>query len=266
MLKILCPTDFSPNSEFAIAYAIDISNKLEAKLIFISSFKVPRVAGSLRALDDKINEALNEDLLYFVNKFRHLIKSGIEPELAVVQGNTTDSILYFAQINQVDLIVMGTKGSSGVANMVLGSITRKFFEKTNIPVLAIPYSAKEQLAGNTILLSLDAKGINNVKSIALLKQLKKLPEAKLDVFHVTIPLEEVKLDINTGKIGDLVNKIVDVEGIDPVAEIKQYAERNEIRIIAMVGRKHSFWERLFFESNSVSELFATNIPVLLLPE
>jgi nucleotide-binding universal stress UspA family protein len=266
MFKILCPTDFSPNSEFAIEYAVNLANDLQAKLYFITSYKVPHVAGSMRSLGDKIDDALKEDLIYFVDKFKPLIKTGLEPELITVEGNTTVSILHYAKQQQIDMIVMGTKGSTGLSNLLVGSITRKFFDSSPIPVLAIPSSLRYQVTRNTILLSLDSRGIGNENAIALLKVLKEVPDAKIDVFHVTLPNEKVTLNENTKLLSGLINNIIDVEGIDPVVEIKRYVDENEIGILAMVGRKHTFWERLFLESNTSAELFATNVPILYLPE
>lgn len=262
----MCPTDFSPNSEFAVEYAINLANDLNAKLFFITSYKVPRVAGSLRSLGDKIDEAIKEDLVYFVDKFRPLIKTGIEPELATVEGNTSVSILYYGNQHNIDMIVMGSKGSSGLSELLVGSITRKFFESSNIPVLAIPFSLRYQVTRNTILLSLDNKGIGNAKSIELLKTLKTVPDALIDVFHVSKKDEKIDLNENTKLLEGLITNVIDVEGIDPVFEIKKYVDENEIGILAMVGRKHSFWERLFVESNTTAELFSTNVPILYLPE
>ena len=266
MLNILCPTDFSPNSEFAVEYAINLSNAIDARLTFITSYKVPYVAGSIRALDEKIHEALHDDLQYFVRKFKHLITTGKEPETIVVEGNTSVSILFYAKQHKIDLIVMGTKGSSGLANVIIGSITKKFFEQNEVPILAIPYSAKELLTGNAILLSLDNKGINNEHSIHLLSELKKIPNTEVKVFHVISPNEKIDLAENTGKLIGIVDDIIEKEGIDPVLEIKHYVDENNIGIVAMVGRRHSFWERLFLESNTTAELFSTNVPILMLPE
>jgi nucleotide-binding universal stress UspA family protein len=266
MIKILCPTDFSPNSEFAVEYAINLANDLKAEICFISSYKVPHTPGALRNLNEKIHEAMWEDLKYFLNKFKSLVKTGIEPTLAVVEGNTSSSILNYAKNHNIDLIIMGTKGSSGLANMLMGSITKKFFESSNIPVLAIPHSLKYHVTRNTILLALDARGINNEDSISLLRKLKQVPDAQVDVFHVITPNEKVKLSENTGKIADIVRNIVVVEGEDIVYEIKKYVDENEIGILVMVGRKHSFLEKLFKETTTSAELFATNVPMLKMPE
>jgi nucleotide-binding universal stress UspA family protein len=266
MLKILCPTDFSSNADFAIEYAVNISNDLHAQLFFVTSFKVPRFAGGLHSIGEKINDALNDDLKAFGDKIKHLIRTNIKPEFAVIEGNTTDSILLYANQKGIDLIIMGTKGSSSIANMVIGSITKKVFEKSHIPVLAIPYSFKYQLTGNKILLSLDTKGISNIHSIGLLKSLKNIPGTLIDVFHLTAPEEQVEFSDNTKFLSGLINKIVVKEGDDPVKEIKHYVDENDIGILVMIRRQHSFWEKLFVETTTTESLFSTNVPILLLPD
>lgn len=267
MLKILCPTDFSENSEFSIEYAINLSNDLGAKLYFVTSFKVPQMSGRMGSFSDKIAEAMEEDLHYFVEKYTPLIKTNIKPETAVVEGNTTVSILRYARKNDIDLIIMGTKGSSSVENMVLGSITKKLFETSDIPVLAIPFSLRYHVTKNTLLLCLDDKGISCERSIRLLKAFKSLPDVIFDVYHVQTPNEVVDLGDATGMLTGMINNIIEVEHDDIVGAIKKYADSNDhVGIIAMVGHQHSYWERLFMETNTTAELFATNKPILLLPE
>ncbi len=266
MLKILCPTDFSSNSEFSAEYAIEVSNKLRAKLIFISSFKAPRDQLTLRSLEDVFKETAEEDLQQFVNKMQPLINTGITPDSVVVEGDTSLSILSFATDNNIDLIIMGTKGSSSLMNMLLGSVTRKFIENSKIPVLAIPESFKYELHSNKILLALDSKGIDNEHSISILRQFNMLPDISIDVFHVILPFEQIKLNNHTGKLNDIIDKVIEVDGLDPVIEIKKYVDDNDIGILVMVGRKHTFLERAFVESNTISELFASNIPILYMPD
>jgi nucleotide-binding universal stress UspA family protein len=267
MLKILCPTDFSENSEFSVEYAINLSNDLGAQLFFVTSFKVPQMSGRMGSFSDKISEAMHEDLHYFVEKYTHLIKTGLQPEFAVVEGNTTVSILRYARKNDIDLIIMGTKGSSSVENMVMGSITKKIFETSDIPVLAIPFSLRYHVTKNTLLLCLDEKGIHSETSVRILKAFKTLPDVVFEVYHVRTSQEEVNLGEATGQLAGLIENVVEVEHDDVVDAIKNYADNNDhVGIIAMVGHRHSFWERLFMETNTTAELFATNKPILLLPE
>ncbi|MEY3423043.1 MAG: hypothetical protein RIR48_3373 [Bacteroidota bacterium] len=267
MLKILCPTDFSNNSKYACEYAIELGNKLNASLTFLTTYESGAITESIRSIGDQIREATEEDLKYFVGKLKPLFKTGIEPEIIVFNGDTTDSIIHCAHSKEHNMIAIGTKGSSGILNMLMGSVTTSLIKKSDVPVLAIPYSSKDEMRGNTILLALDEKGTNNASSNKLLRTLKNLPNTTIDVFHVVIPGEKVRLNPVSGMLDGVVNQIVEVDGIDPVDEIKKYVDQHDdIGILAMVGRKHSFLERAFVESNTISELFASNIPVLVLPE
>jgi nucleotide-binding universal stress UspA family protein len=265
-MRILCPTDFSRNSEFAVEYAVNLANALKASVHFVSSFKVPHVAGSLRALDVKIHDAILEDLNYFAGKFKSLVTTGIAPTTQVVEGNTTPSILAYAEKMGIDLIVMGTKGSGGLSNMILGSITRKFFQVSKIPVMAINPETRYRLPDNSVLLALDASGIHNPKSLELLKTICSLSDNSVDIIHVSEQSTDLTKEILAPGLKDCIRKFEVLSGRDPVMEIKKYAEANNSGIIAMVSHKHSFWERLFTDSNTISELNVSNVPVLVLPE
>jgi nucleotide-binding universal stress UspA family protein len=267
MLKILCTTDFSKNSKFACEYAIDLTNKLNAKLTFVTTYDSGAITESIRSIREKVREATEEDLQYFVGKLRPLIKISEEPQLKVIEGETSESIVKYAQSSQQDLIVLGTKGSSGILNMLMGSVTESVIKYSKVAVLAIPVGVKDDIKGNNIILALDEKGINNPSSISVLKEFKNLPDTNIDIFHVVVPGENVKLNSSTGMLDGIVNKIIEVDGVDPVFEIKNYVDNHDdVGILAMVGRKHTFLERAFFESNTISELFASNVPVLVLPE
>ena len=53
------------------------------------------------------------------------------------EGEVTDTILAFAQTQNVDLIVMGTHGRHGLDHVLLGSVTEKILQKARCPVLAV---------------------------------------------------------------------------------------------------------------------------------
>jgi len=265
-MKILCPTDFSDNSKFACEYAVDLGNSMKAKIIFLSAYQVKQSALVLKSLDETIKSTTEEDLKEFTKSFKQKIKTSFEPEYVVVSGNTCDCIVNHADKNGVDLIIMGTKGSSGIINMLLGSVTSDVIKKSNVPVLAIPEITQYYLPDNTILLALDSKGINSDRSIQLLKRLLSNVDTTIDVLHVNIPGEKIELSKTAGKLVGIVSNIIEIDGLDPVEEIKKYVDDNNIGILVMVRRKHSYLETLLFETNTVAELFASNVPLLVLPE
>ncbi|MBL0099737.1 MAG: universal stress protein [Saprospiraceae bacterium] len=266
MFKILCPSDLSVNAGFAIEYATNLCKIIPAELHIVSSYKVPASIGYLKSMDDKIKDAVREDLENFSIRYTTMLPEGIKPFISVVQGNTSISVLDYATDHQIDMIVMGTRGSTDISKLVLGSITKKLFSISNIPILAIPQWESVIWDLKKLVLCLDGHGISNEHSINLLRVFKSIPGLKMDVFHVTTEDEKISLAENTKLLGGMIDQIIDVEGIDPVYEIKKYTENNDISVLAMVRRKHNVLERLFIESNTTAELFATNKPILMLPE
>jgi len=64
-------------------------------------------------------------------------KEGLETERWIVDGNPADEILKLAEKESVDLIVMGTLGSSGIERFLLGSVADKVIRSSRIPVLTV---------------------------------------------------------------------------------------------------------------------------------
>lgn len=61
----------------------------------------------------------------------------IETTTAVRRGNPPDAILNYANDHDIDLIVMGTHGRTGVKRALLGSVTEDVVRHTEIPVLSV---------------------------------------------------------------------------------------------------------------------------------
>jgi nucleotide-binding universal stress UspA family protein len=139
---ILCPVDFSDFSVSAYEYALTLAEYYKAHLVVLHAIELSKYpyadyvgatgdfADLLRALCEGGKAKLRE----FVKK--HL-RPGVEPELAVDQGNASDLILLFAQKQNVELIVMGTHGRRGFDRFVLGSTTDRVVRRACCPVLVV---------------------------------------------------------------------------------------------------------------------------------
>jgi len=150
---ILCPVDFSEFSLRAYLHALLLAQHYNAKVValhVVELWKYPFADYAACEADyAKFSSALNEGgavkLREFVQKHA---QPGIEPELAVNQGNASDLILSFAQAENIDLIVMGTHGRRGFDRLVLGSTTDRVMRRSCCPVLAIskpPQNATQEV-------------------------------------------------------------------------------------------------------------------------
>jgi nucleotide-binding universal stress UspA family protein len=140
--SILCPVDFSEFSAAAYRYALSLAEYYHARLVclhIVELWKYPFADYAAHEADyAKFVKALNEggevQLRDFVQKYS---SPGIQPELAVRQGNASDCTLWFAEKEDMEVIVMGTHGRRGFDRLVLGSNADRIMRKATCPVLVV---------------------------------------------------------------------------------------------------------------------------------
>jgi nucleotide-binding universal stress UspA family protein len=140
--RILCPVDFSKYSVQAYAYACSLAQRYGAKLFVqhvVEMWRHP--SASFAAAADlymqfctDIADSDKEHLQRFVEAHS---PTGFFPDCVIGEGMATDSILGFAQQENVDLIVMGTHGARGFDRLMLGSVTEKVMRRARCSVLAV---------------------------------------------------------------------------------------------------------------------------------
>ncbi|MBO3116070.1 universal stress protein [Winogradskyella sp. DF17] len=124
---ILCPVDFSDPSERALKNAIIFARRLDAKLIVLSVSEVSTTSwfSSKADLEQENKERAKtnaEAFKAFLGKFNLEGVNWLKEERS---GNAAKEILQSIQYNNVDLLMMGTAGRSGLNRFVVGSVTEK---------------------------------------------------------------------------------------------------------------------------------------------
>jgi nucleotide-binding universal stress UspA family protein len=140
--RILVPTDFSKHSRNALAYGAAFAEKFGAELhllhvvqdlaVFIPDAVtgVPPTTPPVEQLTAAAQEALAQMV-------REQPLPGVTPLTDVREGTPFYEIIRFAREKDIDLIVMGTHGRSGLAHVLLGSVTEKVVRKAPCPVLTV---------------------------------------------------------------------------------------------------------------------------------
>ncbi|CAN5326277.1 universal stress protein [soil metagenome] len=143
MKRILVPCDFSVQAKNAFALALDIARINMAEVIV------------LRVMERHLDyEAVSPDLSTYVSveatdkreqhareefeKMKAAHSTSVACRMAIVKGAVTDSILEFIDKEDISLIVMGTKGASGLQEVLIGSNTEKIVRFSKVPVIAVP--------------------------------------------------------------------------------------------------------------------------------
>jgi nucleotide-binding universal stress UspA family protein len=138
--NILVPTDLSDGAEYALDYACELANKLDATVHLIHAIGVPAlgvpelgVAITSTVIDRLVAE--NQDAIdALADKRRDRFKIG---EVMLRTGDARDIIDAAATEVNADLIVMGTHGRRGLSRALLGSVAESVVRTAPCPVLTV---------------------------------------------------------------------------------------------------------------------------------
>jgi type II secretory ATPase GspE/PulE/Tfp pilus assembly ATPase PilB-like protein/nucleotide-binding universal stress UspA family protein len=124
--NILVPTDFSTNSVQALHYACDLAREAASTLHLVHVGK--------NQLDSRAKETA-------LNRIANSIDAESELEIRtlhkVLYGAPPDAIAKYARENEIDLVVMGTQGRTGLAHLAMGSVAEGVLRKAPCPVTVI---------------------------------------------------------------------------------------------------------------------------------
>jgi len=139
--KILFPTDFSKESRPAMELAIEMARKFGARLTLLHVWTDPRYIGAVGNAYELAPELLRraqEEAEHALDKLRlEVVKAGVPVEALTLEGFAEDVILTMAHTQQMDLIVMGTHGRTGLKRFFLGSIAERVLRTADCPVLTV---------------------------------------------------------------------------------------------------------------------------------
>jgi universal stress protein A len=149
--KLICPIDFSSPSYVALDFAVGLSTSLRAELCLVHvlpKIADPEWARPLHSNPDEVKLVLSEyerALHTGAQRKLHEVMQQRVPEetraRAIVKvGETADEILYVADEQNADLIVIGSRGHNGRPE-IFGSVTDRVARLTTCPLLIVPASA-----------------------------------------------------------------------------------------------------------------------------
>lgn len=269
MKNILVPFDFSHHSRNALEYAAQLAAKAEAKLCIFHAYdrsevlEGVKVATTVSAMDD-LQKKLSAQFGIPAKKITG----------KVVQGEFIEEVMEFIAENKFDLIALGTRGASGLRELLVGSYTVHLMkELRNLPMLVIPEKA-EFISLRNILLCSDLNEIADDDALDLVKELAMLFNADVRLAHVEKgsgePSYEKVLErrremhIFEPEVDCTYKRIV---ATDLLAGIKYYMDKKgDNDMVAMVYREHSFIETIFGMNHTHELAYHTTVPLLVLPE
>jgi len=138
--KILIATDGSENAEKAAAYGIDVAQATGAKVyaLYVISTEHAGTARTVMGWTDAFEEYLANKGGVATGYVQNLAKEcGLTVEPVYLRGSPAEKILEYAEGNDIDLIVMGTQGLTGVKRFLIGSVAENVLRHSKVPVMII---------------------------------------------------------------------------------------------------------------------------------
>lgn len=156
MKRILVPTDFSEYAESALKVAAIIAKKNNCEIFLLHLLELP----------NQMNDAITggssiPEVMLFIKKANETLQkikeqpylNGISVNASVQFERAFSGILSFNKKNEIDLIVMGSHGTSGIEEVLIGSNTEKVVRLSEIPVLVIKKNIRDFKFNNFVFAS-----------------------------------------------------------------------------------------------------------------
>lgn len=178
MKIILAPVDFSDASMNAVSFAAELSKRSSARLVIVNILQKVEDENDIKTKLKAVESGLKKS-----------IDTNLNCESLLAHGSLIPTLKKIISVQEPELIVMGTKGASGLKKILIGSNTVNLISNTRVPVLVIPEVARFESffnkGKNRIILATDLDFLENEDALRVLKELALfIVEPKLRVLSV----------------------------------------------------------------------------------
>jgi nucleotide-binding universal stress UspA family protein len=138
--RILVPIDFSPHADAVVEWAAHLAEEHGSVLILLHAYHLPVEFQQLEGayLPAEFWTNVKEDAERSLERYAQPLEGlGLRVEQCVREGYPATVIEEEAQLQRADLIVIGSRGLSGLKHLLLGSIAERVVQKAHCPVLTV---------------------------------------------------------------------------------------------------------------------------------
>lgn len=278
MKKILVPTDFSKNAMNASIYAVQFAEATNRAIVFthVAHSDIP-TSSSHTTYVHKVEETLEQaklDLIDNVSKVfaeMHLTLNESKVHYDVRFGySAQDKIIEAADELNVDMIIMGTQGATGLAKIFVGSNTTGVLKNVNCPVLAVPAKAKYKTVER---IGYSSDLVHVKKEVDLLLPIVKSFNAQLDIFNV-YPVYPVNLDYEKLSVKDILEELklkydnITLTVIHRAVEndleggMESFIKSHKPDLLVMFSQSRNWFQRLIHPSATEAIILDIKVPLL----
>jgi nucleotide-binding universal stress UspA family protein len=276
MKKVLLPTDYSENADEAIEFAIRLFDHLEngkTEFTLMHAYALPSampIYGQMppTAMAPPVKEE-RERLEDHLEGWRERFPGKLFKSI-LVGGPLINALSNIIHEEDIDLVVMGTRGASGIEEVLIGSNAARAAKQLECPVLIIPGGTVFEAPGRMVFAT-DFQRIDNFDLLRPLRTIARAFHPEVLTLHVVetgaMPDPEKKQmqkDLHVYFGGDIPHSHHFVEGDDPTEAIQRFLREQEADWLVLVGKQRSFFESLFHRSVVRKMASHAEVPLLVL--
>lgn len=279
MKQILVPTDLSENAWNALRYGLELFKKNKCTFYLIHVNPIPGYSGAGTSLKrasgnlaDSLLKSSMEDLHTLIERIEKLpLNTNHKFVPLAFYSYFIDTVKNEVKNKNIDLIIMGTKGATGLKKVSIGSNTGDVITKVKCPLLAVPedalYKEPKEIAFPT-----DFQLSYDLKVLDALIEMTTANNATLRILHISKKGEELNQEQLKNK-DFLQDYLVDVDhsfhsltGTKLEIAVQCFTESRDIDMIAMVAKNLNFFQRIVFRPAVEEISYITEVPFLVLHE
>lgn len=249
-------------------YAIEIAAKFESELYLHHAYYIHKVDYDFDFPDDEqpykqeLEKKMELTRLKFIDKIK---RKGLSVQTIVEEDSVFSIFEEKVREYDINLVVMGSKGASGVEKVVFGSVAARALRKTIVPVLIVPPEHPFHPVKQIVL----ATDLENVPPAVLspLRQLASKFDAEVTVLHVNTNSGGKRLKKTDLTIEAVETSYQEVDLSESINEsINEFIENKKCDLLCMIRREKGFFENLFQRSITENQVYNSEVPLLVLPE
>ena len=277
MQTILFPTDFSTAAEHAFEYALEMANTLGASITVLHIYYQPNLVGA--NLPNTLQEVYEDIELENFENYRTEVprlraaaerrgRTNVELSYVMHKGeDTVSSILRFAAAEDPDMIVLGTKGASGLRELFVGSVAAEVLENAEVPVLVVPEGAIFDGSIDRVACGISYDEYSQ-GAVRLMHQMAQVMQAELIVFNTNTSHTEGlshRMELFRESTRDLTGiRYEDVSGESFESATLNFLRENDVDLFAMVSKRRGWLQELFHYNKLKQFAYHGKIPILVL--
>ncbi len=281
MKRVLIPTDFSDNSWNAIKYALSLFKSEECTFYLLNTY-TPAIAHS-RFMAASLETGLLANAAH-EGSINGLAKTILRIEEGYPNDNhhfktissfslLIDEVMETVIQNNIDMVLLGTKGASGLEEVFMGSNTVRIIKSVkNCPVLAIPQNF-DYIKPTEIAFATDFNRFYTKSELKPVLDLATSFGAVVRIVHVQYEIkalteiQEFNLSMLRKYLGKVEHYVHTVSELNSVSKtLETFAVELDIHLLAMLHYQHSYMERLTREPVVKRVAFHSHTPLLVIPE